>query len=164
MGKLLILTLICFTAHLIQAQEPHVKMVDFESFSPYLIRKSDTVYVVNFWATWCGPCRKEIPEFQKAIESFRNKPVQFLLVSLDSPAQIENTLKPFLITHNIQIPVLLLNAPDPNSWINLVYASWTGSIPATLFYNRNTRVFYEKEIDFNTLSETIQSLLLIQPL
>lgn len=159
MRKLISVCALCFSYSFIQAQEPVVKMVNFESLSPYLNNNEDTVYVVNFWATWCGPCRKEIPEFQRAVQYFRNNPVQFLLVSLDFPAQIESTLKPFLVKYNVQMPVLLLHAPDPNSWINLVDKSWSGSIPATLFYKGNSRVFYEKELDFAAISETIQSLL-----
>lgn len=43
--------------------EENVKVVDFAGLEPYLKKSNDTIYVVNFWATWCAPCIKEIPYF-----------------------------------------------------------------------------------------------------
>ena len=56
---------------------------DFEDFAPLLELNNDTVYVINFWATWCGPCVEEMPYFEQLHARMAEKPVKVLLVSMD---------------------------------------------------------------------------------
>jgi thiol-disulfide isomerase/thioredoxin len=132
-----------------------IKILRFDQLDPLLHQNTDTIYVVNFWATWCIPCRKELPAIEKIHKDFSDKPVEVLLVSLDSPNQIEGSLIPFLANNNITARVVLLNDPNSNLWINKVDSSWSGSIPATLVYNKNNREFFEKELDYYTLRTII---------
>jgi thiol-disulfide isomerase/thioredoxin len=137
----------------------NIKVYDFESFEPWLYKDNDTVYVINFWASWCKPCIKEMPYFEKLNDEFSSQKVKVLLVSLDFRNQLENKLIPFINKTNLAAEVIMLNDPDANSWINRVDGQWTGSIPATLFYKGDKRMFYEKEVTYQELESIVKSLI-----
>ncbi len=132
---------------------------DFEGLKPFLNKTDDTVYVVNFWATWCAPCIKELPAFEKLGNDYQSENVKVLLVSLDFPHQYESKLKPFISMHNLQSDILVLNDVDANSWIPQVSAEWSGAIPATLIYNKDKRAFYEQTFTYKELQIELNKFL-----
>jgi thiol-disulfide isomerase/thioredoxin len=134
-----------------------VPEMGFSEFEKRLASKSDTIYVINFWATWCAPCRKELPEFEKIHRSFSDDKVKVILVSLDFPSQSEK-LPEFLRSYSITAPVLLLNEPDANAWIDKVDPSWSGALPATLIYKKDHRKFFEKQVTYEDIKNSIFSL------
>lgn len=136
----------------------NIPVVNFEQFEPNLHYSNDTTYIINFWATWCVPCRKELPEFEKIHREYSGQKVKVVLTSLDFPKQIESALFSFLNKNNITADVILLNDPNSNVWINKVDPSWSGSLPATLIYNSSGRLFYEKELNYESIKNTIQQL------
>jgi thiol-disulfide isomerase/thioredoxin len=137
--------------------QPHLKKLSFDEFSPYLHNQNDTLYIINFWATWCDPCVQEIPAFEKIWRDYNKGRIRIILVSLDIPAQIETRLIPFLKDHSISSDVIVLDDPDSNRWIDKVSPDWTGSIPATLVYNSTEREFYERSFTYNELRSIINS-------
>lgn len=139
--------------------EEKIPSIDFEELQPLLNKYNDTTYVVNFWATWCKPCIKELPAFEKLNTDYGQKKVKVLLVSLDFPKQLESQVIPFIEKLNITSQVVLLNDPDANSWIPKVDTSWTGAIPATLIYNALSRKFYERSFTYNDLENELISIL-----
>jgi thiol-disulfide isomerase/thioredoxin len=141
------------------AADNTIPILTFEQLEPRLHHNNDTVYIVNFWATWCIPCRKELPEFLKIEEKYKNDKIRLLLVSLDFVNQIENILKPFIAKNNITSEIVVLNSPDANKWIDKVDSLWSGSIPATIFYKNDTKIFYEGEINYSTIETQINKLL-----
>jgi thiol-disulfide isomerase/thioredoxin len=153
----LIILLSLFTASGMKGQNGPVPMVNFAGFEPYLKSKSDTVYVINFWATWCGPCRRELPDMEKIHKDYSGRKVKVLLVSLDFPNQ-QKGLQQFLLTNRITAPVLLLNEPDANAWIDKVDPSWTGALPATLIFKGKDRLFFEKELTYQEVNSSIVTL------
>jgi thiol-disulfide isomerase/thioredoxin len=54
----------------ISAQEIIVPEMTFSEFEKFLTLKTDTVYIINFWATWCGPCRRELPAFERIHQDY----------------------------------------------------------------------------------------------
>jgi thiol-disulfide isomerase/thioredoxin len=142
----------------LKAQQGDVPVMGFSEFEKRLRSNSDTVYVINFWATWCAPCRKELPEFEKIHQTYSNENVSVLLVSLDFPKQAQKTLRSFIAGNRITAPVILLNEPDANAWIDKVDPSWSGALPATLIFRKNSRLFFEKELTYQDISNTISSL------
>jgi thiol-disulfide isomerase/thioredoxin len=135
------------------------EVLDFETFkSRYLKGDSDTLYVINFWATWCVPCVKELPYFEQAREVFKGQKVEVVLASLDFPGQIDSRLNPFLKKRGIKSKTIFLDAPGENIWIPQISGEWSGAIPATLIINpkRNCSTFYEKAFNLQELVETIQ--------
>jgi thiol-disulfide isomerase/thioredoxin len=136
-----------------------VKMYTYEQLKPLLERKDDKTYIVNFWATWCAPCVKELPYFEKINKEYAIHNVEVILVSLDFPKQIDKKLIPFINKNKLQAKVVLLNDINEDVWIQAIDKSWSGAIPATLIYNKNDRKFYEQSFDYETLENELQTFL-----
>lgn len=132
---------------------------DFEEFEKLLQKNNDSTYVINFWATWCKPCIKELPYFEKINTEYADDKVKVILVSLDFPDLLEKQVIPFIESRGIQSQVLLLDDGDANSWIPKVDESWSGAIPATVIYNSTERKFFEKEFTYEELEKEIKSIL-----
>lgn len=163
--KLLIVFLVSMVA---AAQTPHKMISDgdltipsykFDEFSVFLDKSDDTVYVVNFWATWCAPCIKELPAFEKLGEKYRNQNVKVLLVSLDFSTQAQKSLIPFIKKRKLKNEVIHLVSTDANDWVGKVSPNWSGAIPATLIYSRTKRQFYERSFTFDELESELKSFL-----
>lgn len=122
---------------------------------------SDTTYVINFWATWCAPCVKELPEFEKLNTNYKNKKVKVILVSMDFIADYEKKLVPFVKKKKLQSEVIVLNETKPNEFIDKISTKWNGSIPATMIVNNAKKYsgFFEQELTYGFLQEKIIPLL-----
>ncbi|HKR03841.1 MAG TPA: TlpA disulfide reductase family protein [Bacteroidia bacterium] len=141
--------------------QQQVEVVKFDFVESLLKNNSDTTYVINFWATWCKPCVKEIPAFELLHSKYQDKNLKVILISLDFKRELEKRLIPFVKEKNMKSKIVLLDAPDYNSWIDKVDKSWGGAIPATLILNnkKNARQFYEKEFTFEELETHIKPLI-----
>lgn len=143
-------------------KEPNeVKVLNFDQLQPFLHRDNDTVYLVNFWATWCAPCRKEMPAIIAVAEKYRDKPFKVLLVSLDMPGQMQSSLIPYLETNEINLEVILLDDPNQNRWIDLVDPSWSGELPFTLIYSKDFREPHSEVFTYENLDSIINSKLIL---
>lgn len=136
-----------------------VPSLDFSELNNFLTKENDTTYVINFWATWCKPCIKELPAFEKLTTDYSGKKLKVLLVSLDFPNKIDSQVIPFIETNNIRSQVVLLNDGDANSWIPKISKKWSGAIPATLIYNNTTRLFYEQSFTFEELQSELNKFI-----
>jgi len=136
-----------------------VTSLDYNQLKPYLERKDDKTYVVNFWATWCAPCVKELPYFEKINKAYANQNVEVLLVSLDFPKQVDKKLIPFIKRRNLQSEVVLLDDTNENVWIPAINENWSGALPATLIYNKNNRKFYEQSFTYEALENELKTFL-----
>ncbi len=93
---------------------------------------ADTVYIINFWATWCAPCVQELPEFNDLDKHYAGKPVKILMVSLDFKDAFPYKLQGFVTRKRLSPQVAWLSETDPNIFIPKIEEAWEGSIPATL--------------------------------
>lgn len=136
-----------------------LEIYDFDGLEEYLNLDDGKVYVVNFWATWCAPCIKELPYFEKIGANYQSENVEVILISLDFPKQYETKLKPFISKHQLQSKVIALNDVDSNRWIPKVSENWSGAIPATLIYNKSKRQFYEQSFTYKELETELKQFL-----
>jgi len=116
----------------------------FDDFEHILDTQNDTTYLVNFWATWCAPCVKELPHFEEIQKLSKGKKLKVVLVSLDFERQFESRLIPFLNKNKIASDVVVLLDNKESTWIDKVDPEWSGAIPITLVYKGEKRNFYEK--------------------
>ena len=136
-----------------------IDFIDYDGLELLLNKNDDKTYVINFWATWCKPCVQELPSFEKLNKVYKDKNVEVILVSLDFPNQIEKKVIPFINKHQLQSKVILMNDPDQNEWIPKISKKWSGSIPATLIYNKYSREFYEQSFTYESLHNELNKFL-----
>lgn len=131
---------------------------NYATLEKEILSNENTVYVVNFWATWCAPCVKELPHFEQL--NSENKNLKVVLVSLDFKNQFESKLLPFLKKKSIKSEVVLLTDKDYNTWLPMVDKDWSGSIPATLIIKDEKRVFVEKTFSsYQELNEYVNKII-----
>ncbi len=148
--------LLLLVFHIAFAQK--AKIVKFDKLNSIISTQSDQIQVINFWATWCAPCVKELPLFE-TLEAKNDATVKITLINLDYADKISK-VNAFLAKKKITSEVLLLDEIDYNSWIDKVDGGWGGAIPATLLLNTRTgqRKFVDKELKEGELESYIQSL------
>lgn len=136
-----------------------IPVVDYDGLAPIFTQKSDTTYVINFWATWCKPCVAELPYFLELHKKYQDQKYKFIFVSLDFPKQIQKKLVPFLEKNPLPGDVIVLDDADSNRWIPEVDPKWSGAIPATVVYNGDRKIFAEKSFhDFPELADWVETL------
>ncbi len=130
-----------------------VEVVQIEGLKNLIAEDGHEVHIINFWATWCKPCVKEMPQFIALAEQYPE--VSLSLVSLDFIDNLESKVIPYLDKNEITERVLLMEEVDYNLWIDMVDSTWSGAIPATLIIEPSTgrRIFLEKEFENDELEK-----------
>jgi thiol-disulfide isomerase/thioredoxin len=132
----------------------------FDDIDPIFRRENDSLYIINFWATWCKPCVEELPYFEQLQEELAGQKAQIILVSLDFAKDLESKLIPFLEKWKLRSDVAVLLDGDYNSWIDRVDESWGGAIPATVIYNAREWNFMPDQFpNYEDLSAKVKKLL-----
>lgn len=129
----------------------NVKLLNINQLNERIKNGKDSTYVVNFWATWCAPCIKELPHFEKLSAEHKSEKLAVLLVSLDFKSKLSSNVIPFVKRKNLKNEVFLLNESSPQEFIDRIDPSWSGSIPATLFIKDDKRKFVESEFTYEQL-------------
>ena len=158
MKQILVAVLVFITLVSCKPEET-LEVYDYEGLKPLLHSDDGKTYVVNFWATWCAPCIKELPSFEELNENYKGKNVEVLLVSLDFPQQYEKKLKPYIKEHDLKSKVVAFDDVDQNKWIPAINENWTGAIPATLIYNKDKREFYERSFNYEELETELKKFI-----
>ena len=135
----------------LQAQE--IKTVTPQWIDEINASKSDTLYIVNFWATWCKPCVEELPYFEQLADSCANKKVKIFLVTTDMRKDIATRVTDFIKVKKLTQQVIFINEVNGDKWINKVSEDWSGAIPATLMLKGDMgyKYFKEGELSFDEL-------------
>lgn len=139
------------------AQAKTIPILDFPELDKRLKIGGDSVLLVNFWATWCGPCVAELPVFNELSKHYSTQKLKILLVSLDMPDSL-SALAHFVKKQKLLPEVVLLDAPDFNSWIDRVSPKWQGSLPATLILHKSKRELFERQVSLQEIQSKLNKI------
>lgn len=137
----------------ISAKSQTVHLLKLDQLEQRFEKGKDTVYIVNFWASWCAPCLKELPYFEKLSQELKSDKIKVLLVSLDFKSKLKSTVVPIAKRLKLKNEVQLLDEADQQQYIERIDKEWSGALPATLMVNKtkNKRVFKEQEFTYPEL-------------
>lgn len=119
---------------------PTVTRIDIEGLRS-LIKPKGKPLLINFWATWCDPCREEFPDLVKIDQEFKGK-IDFITISLDDLAEIKTSVPKFLREVKAEMPAYLLRTADESAAIALVAKDWSGNLPMTVLFNASGDTAY----------------------
>ena len=125
---------------------PYPIYASFEEIEPLFNQQDGRTYVVNFWATWCRPCIKEIPLFEQLAAETKDKDLQVIMINLDQVGDIRGKVKDFVNDRPLQLPVVAFTDNYYQGWLDRVDPAWTGAIPVTVFYRNGQRYFNKGQI------------------
>lgn len=118
----------------VSAENVILKESNIVEISELVNKKNDTLYVTNFFATWCGPCIRELPHFTKKMKELEGQPVKWSYINLDQKSDWETKVKPFTAEYGISNHTILLDLETltPDFFRNN-FKQWDGaSIPYTM--------------------------------
>jgi thiol-disulfide isomerase/thioredoxin len=138
------------------AQAKIVKLADLQKV---IQAPGDEIRVINFWATWCGPCVKEMPLFEKLNNEHKDVKVTLVSMDMDLDPNPEKVHK-FVARKKLTSTVLILDESNPNAYIDAIEKQWSGALPATMIVNARTgkRKFIERELHEGELEKLIDEV------
>lgn len=119
-----------------------VTPIDLEALKGLVTQQREHPLLINFWATYCDPCREEFPDLVKINKDYRPRSLEFITISLDDVTDIKTGVPKFLGSMKATMPAYLLNVSDPEPAIDLVDPRWQGSLPATFLYNEKGEIVW----------------------
>ena len=153
--KNLICALLISTALNSYSQE--IEVIKFSDLQEKILSTEAPLTIFNFWATWCGPCVKEMPYFENI--DLANNDVKVFFVSVDFLQDLEK-VKKFVVKREVKSKVLFLDEKDPDSYMSKVSEDWSGAIPATLFVTDLGKTFFhEKAFSKEELESAVKKYL-----
>ena len=156
-----ILLALFLTGSALVANAQKIASVKMKEVVQRFSKPSDTIYVVNFWATFCKPCIAEIPGFIRVTDKYKNKHVKLLLVSLDLAAWYPKRIATFAQKQNYTPEIAWLSETNADIFCPQIDAKWSGAIPATIIVNSKTgkKVFFEDEVSEVKFEELLKSVM-----
>jgi len=130
-----------------------VAPVDAPALKRAIAAQKGHVVLVNFWATWCGPCVAEFPAIVKTSRRYKAQGLTVIAVSADSAKTLHTKVEPFLAKQGATFPAYLEKSADPEDFINALDPTWQGDLPRTFIYDRQGR-----RVKTLTGEQTAQSL------
>jgi thiol-disulfide isomerase/thioredoxin len=118
------------------------------------------VLLVDFWATYCVPCRAEMPQLVALENRYRPRGLKLITISADEPEQEAGALE-FLKKHNVAPPVYIKRPRDDDQFINAIDPRWSGALPALFLYDRQgaKAKSFVGETDMAALADALRKLL-----
>jgi thiol-disulfide isomerase/thioredoxin len=118
------------------AAQPKLAPVDETGYTKLIAANKGKVVLVDFWATWCKPCREEMPNLLKVWKRHAGKSFRLILLSADDVGDLETKVRPALRGFGVGFTTYIMADTAEDAFINGLNASWSGALPATFVYDR----------------------------
>ena len=126
-----------------ESYKAELKVIEnFEKIEPLFNKNNDTTYVINFWATTCPPCLKELPHFENSSITHEKDKFKIILVNIDDPKRLEKYVLPFMEKLKIKNKVFALVDDNMTSWTAKINEEWYGALPYTVIYKNDKKNYY----------------------
>ena len=118
--------------------------------------RNGKVLLLNIWATWCTPCRKEIPDLIRLSNNYKNS-IDVVGISIDYPEDLKQKILPFLKKNNVTYTNYISAFRKDEDLINFLNKIWGGALPASFIYNPEGKLLYfiEGKKDYEFFEELI---------
>ncbi|MBZ5535907.1 MAG: TlpA family protein disulfide reductase [Acidobacteriia bacterium] len=119
-----------------EAKPLEVSIINARKFSETLKKLKGKIVVINMWATWCVPCRKEFPILVQLYQQYKSRGMELLAISNDDFQNLED-VKDFVREQHAQFPAFIVDPDGANDLREAIYPEWTGGLPSTFFFDRH---------------------------
>jgi len=123
----------------IKREQRKLSRIDETGYRELLKSMAGKVTLVDFWATWCAPCREEMPLLAKLESKLRNRGLRLITISADEPEH-ERAAFEFLSKSGVSGSGYLRRAKDEDTFINAIDPKWSGALPALFLYDRQGKL------------------------
>lgn len=138
-----------------------IRVVDTQTLANAVRDAKGAVVVASFWATWCPPCVREMPELARFVKDHSTNEIVFLSVSVDHPETIDTRVRPFLEKQPVPFGVLVLDEASPEKTAQALGIDWDGAVPATFVFDRAGHLskMWVEEIGYDDLDAAVNAAL-----
>lgn len=134
------------------AKEPvNMELINTLQIDSLIKNDSDKLRLINIWATWCGPCVTEFPDFVVINRMYRNRPFEFITISADHPEKPEPVLN-FLKSKGAANRNYLFNSNNKYDLIEAVDSDWQGALPYTILVAPGGKILYSRQGEIDPLA------------
>lgn len=136
-----------------------VETIDEPELQEIIDNRNGKVLLLNIWATWCPPCRKEIPDLIKLSDNYNNI-VEVIGISIDYSEDLEKKILPFLEKNKVSYVNYISDFRNDEELINFLHKKWSGVLPASFIYDLNGDLlhFIEGKKDYDYFKEMIEKI------
>lgn len=134
-----------------------VNPITVDQLNERISKGLDTTFVINFWATWCGPCKKELPSFIKLENEYAKDKMKLLLISVDYKSVLSGKVVPYMKKFKKREDLFWLDEKNEQDYIDRIDKNWSGGLPATLFIKAGRRRFFETGFTYPDLVTAYKS-------
>ncbi|MCZ2079577.1 MAG: TlpA family protein disulfide reductase [Bryobacteraceae bacterium] len=152
--------ILCLAAAALPAPMERLSPLDESILQQVLKSNRGNVVLVNLWATWCAPCREEMPALVALQSRLASKGLKLVTVSADEPED-EASARQFLSEQKVPSPAYIKRVENDEKFIESLDPKWSGALPASFLYDRNGRKVraFIGEVDMKELEAAIRKLL-----
>ncbi len=139
---------------------PPLAAVDETGYQRLIAQAKGRVVLVDFWATWCDPCRAEMPQLVRLAARYQARGLQLATVSCDEPEQEAGAVA-FLEKNGAPAPHYIKRAASDDKFIDAIDPKWSGALPALFLYDRQGRLVrsFIGETEMAALEAAVKRLL-----
>ncbi len=139
---------------------PGLQPVSADAYRHLIQSGNGRVRLVDFWATWCEPCRDELPLVAALSSKFDGRQVQLITISSDDPENRDAALR-LLRKTGVSGPWFIKAAVDDGAFINTVDPTWSGALPAFFLYDKRGKLVRQfiGEVEIAEIERAVHGLL-----